>query len=70
MWHTTKMFSQFVISSLLISGVTSLYFHIQETEKKCFIEEIPDQTMVTGELLLQFFIIINLKNIHCQVLVK
>ena len=21
-----------------------------ETEKKCFIEEIPDETMVTGEL--------------------
>lgn len=28
-----------------------LYFHIGETEKKCFIEEIPDETMVIGELL-------------------
>lgn len=28
----------------------SLYFHIGETEKKCFIEEIPDETMVIGEL--------------------
>ncbi|CAJ0934476.1 unnamed protein product [Ranitomeya imitator] len=27
---------------------TSLYFHIGETEKKCFIEEIPDETMVIG----------------------
>ena len=26
----------------------SLYFHMGETEKKCFIEEIPDETMVTG----------------------
>ena len=26
-----------------------LYFHMGETEKKCFIEEIPDETMVTGE---------------------
>ncbi len=25
-----------------------LYFHIAETERKCFIEEIPDETMVTG----------------------
>ena len=28
----------------------ALYFHIGETEKKCFIEEIPDETMVIGEL--------------------
>lgn len=28
--------------------VFSLYFHMGETEKKCFIEEIPDETMVTG----------------------
>lgn len=27
----------------------SLYFHIGETEKKCFIEEIPDETMVIGK---------------------
>ena len=25
-----------------------LYFHMGETEKKCFIEEIPDETMVIG----------------------
>lgn len=29
----------------------ALYFHIGETEKKCFIEEIPDETMVIGKLL-------------------
>ena len=36
---------------LLYSLVTlsaGLYFHIGETEKKCFIEEIPDETMVVG----------------------
>lgn len=27
---------------------STLYFHIGETEKKCFIEEIPDETMVIG----------------------
>lgn len=29
----------------------ALYFHIGETEKKCFIEEIPDETMVIGKNL-------------------
>ena len=28
-----------------------LYFHIAETERKCFIEEIPDETMVIGKWL-------------------
>ena len=38
------------ISALLILVPLSngLYFHIAETERKCFIEEIPDETMVTG----------------------
>lgn len=31
-----------------ILSVAGLYFHITETERKCFIEEIPDETMVTG----------------------
>lgn len=42
-----------VLSVLLLnvyySCVSSLYFHIGETEKKCFIEEIPDETMIIGE---------------------
>jgi len=29
----------------------ALYFHIGETEKKCFIEDIPDETMVVGEVV-------------------
>jgi hypothetical protein len=34
-------------------GLSSgLYFHIAETERKCFIEEIPDETMVTGDTFL------------------
>jgi len=28
---------------------TGLYFHIGETERKCFIEEIPDDTTVLGK---------------------
>ncbi|GIY63356.1 transmembrane emp24 domain-containing protein eca [Caerostris darwini] len=27
---------------------SALYFHISETERKCFIEEIPDETLVVG----------------------
>ena len=27
----------------------SLYFHISETEHKCFIEEVPGETMIVGE---------------------
>lgn len=38
-----------VLASWLQPG-DALYFHIGETEKKCFIEEIPDETMVIGEL--------------------
>eukprot|EP00054_Salpingoeca_dolichothecata_P016138 m.94067 g.94067 ORF g.94067 m.94067 type:complete len:215 (-) comp21836_c0_seq3:35-679(-) len=28
--------------------VDGLYFHIKETEERCFIEEVPDETMVVG----------------------
>ena len=48
-----KMWQKLVtatISALLIviPLANGLYFHIAETERKCFIEEIPDETMVTG----------------------
>ena len=33
----------------LCTAVSGLYFHIAETEKKCFIEEIPDDTIVVGK---------------------
>lgn len=26
-----------------------LYFHIGETEQRCFIEEVPQETMIVGE---------------------
>ncbi|XP_074642366.1 transmembrane emp24 domain-containing protein 4-like isoform X1 [Tubulanus polymorphus] len=38
-----------VLSLILVSSVSGLYFHIGETEKKCFIEEIPEETMVVGK---------------------
>jgi len=39
----------------LISLSEALYFHIAETERKCFIEEIPEETMVQGNYKLQLY---------------
>ncbi len=36
-----------LIQFILITN--ALYFHIRETDRKCFIEEIPDQTLVIGK---------------------
>uniref|UniRef100_A0A1I7UJN8 phenylalanine--tRNA ligase n=1 Tax=Caenorhabditis tropicalis TaxID=1561998 RepID=A0A1I7UJN8_9PELO len=45
-----------IIAVLSLATVAnSLYFHIAETEKKCFIEEIPDETMVTGNYKVQLY---------------
>ena len=45
-------------SILLILGLihigSGLYFHIGETERKCFIEEVPDDTLVAGMFLFSF----------------
>lgn len=43
-----------LLISLAVSTVNSLYFHIAETERKCFIEEIPDDTTVIGMLIIFF----------------
>jgi len=34
---------------------SALYFHIGETERKCFIEEVPDETLVVGNYKCQLF---------------
>lgn len=33
---------------LILDAASALYFHIAEGERKCFIEEIPDDTTVIG----------------------
>ena len=45
------MYQKYLFTFIILLPVFSsgLYFHIGETERKCFIEEIPDETMVTGE---------------------
>lgn len=50
MWGWTLAF--LAAASLPVNG---LYFHIAETERKCFIEEIPDETMVTGNYKVQLY---------------
>ncbi len=40
-----------LVVSIYLSKCSALYFHMGETEKKCFLEEIPDETMVTGKRL-------------------
>jgi len=45
---------QLFFAFLSITTVSALYFHIGETEKKCFIEEIPDETMVVGKFVTKY----------------
>ncbi|CAL1272147.1 unnamed protein product [Larinioides sclopetarius] len=50
------MFSFTILSILSYLSVSSaLYFHISETERKCFIEEIPDETLVVGNYKCELF---------------
>jgi hypothetical protein len=34
---------------VLVTVADGLYFHIKQGEVKCFVEEVPDETMVSGE---------------------
>ncbi|XP_014668364.1 PREDICTED: transmembrane emp24 domain-containing protein eca-like [Priapulus caudatus] len=44
-----------VFFSMTISLGSGLYFHIGETERKCFIEEIPEETVITGNYKVQVY---------------
>lgn len=49
---TTQTFVAGAVLLLACAQLTqALYFHIGETERKCFIEEVPDETTVIGEYL-------------------
>jgi len=51
-----NMATAIILTVILVLPITSgLYFHIAETERKCFIEEIPDETMVTGNYKVQLY---------------
>jgi len=47
--------TSWVLVALCLPLASPLYFHIAETERKCFIEEIPDETMVTGNYKVQLY---------------
>jgi len=51
------MYLNYLLSLLAVLPffTSGLYFHIGETERKCFIEEIPDETMVTGNYKVQLY---------------
>uniref|UniRef100_A0A8C6DEQ2 Transmembrane p24 trafficking protein 4 n=1 Tax=Moschus moschiferus TaxID=68415 RepID=A0A8C6DEQ2_MOSMO len=44
-----------LLLALCAASARGLYFHIGETEKRCFIEEIPDETMVIGNYRTQMW---------------
>lgn len=44
-----------LVATIYLTRCSALYFHMGETEKKCFLEEIPDETMVTGKYKTQLF---------------
>ncbi len=44
-------FTLLVVGIVQLTIVNGLYFHIAETERKCFIEEIPDETTVLGKCI-------------------
>ena len=41
--------------AVLINFASALYFEINERDKKCFIEELPDDTQMIGKYLVQVF---------------
>ncbi|KAG8041021.1 hypothetical protein G9C98_002009 [Cotesia typhae] len=41
--------------AFIANSVSGLYFHIGETERKCFIEEIPDETTVLVHYKVELF---------------
>ncbi|KAF7490607.1 Transmembrane emp24 domain-containing protein eca [Sarcoptes scabiei] len=45
----------FVYLLSIFHSTLALYFHISETERKCFIEEVPDETLVVGNYKCQLF---------------
>jgi hypothetical protein len=54
--HKMSAILQSLLALVVIFPLVSpLYFHIAETERKCFIEEIPDETMVTGNYKVQLY---------------
>ena len=54
-----------LIALILVRSSFGLYFHISETERKCFIEEVPDETLVVGMSLWLIKTRIGLNCLNC-----
>nr|XP_060488021.1 transmembrane emp24 domain-containing protein 4 [Panthera onca] len=54
-WRRAMGRPALLLLALCAAGARGLYFHIGETEKRCFIEEIPDETMVIGNYRTQMW---------------
>ena len=44
-----------LLVAILLNFAAALYFEINERDKKCFIEELPDDTQMIGKYLVQVF---------------
>jgi hypothetical protein len=54
MGNQSFLFIVFILIQFILI-THSLYFHIRETDRKCFIEEIPDQTLVIGKYKVELY---------------
>jgi len=52
MWNTLRCL---IVLGVVFNGAFGLYFHIGETERKCFIEEIPDETTVLANYKVELY---------------
>lgn len=46
-----KPVSLFLVVLLLIASANALHFYLDASERRCFIEELPTDTVVDGELV-------------------
>ena len=46
------LINSIIFVTICCQQINCLYFHIRETERKCFIEEVPDETLVVGLYIL------------------
>lgn len=44
-----------IASFVLLASCDALFFHINEGEQKCFLEEVPDDTMIVGIYKVEMF---------------
>lgn len=51
MFATRWLASALMVAIVLMAQVSdALYFYLEGSEKKCFLEELPQETLVTGAL--------------------